>query len=114
MQKSFVLGLVLSLSTLCFAGEKAFTVSFDKATTVGAVKLAPGDYKVKVDGTNAVFMNSSYKSVSAPVKVETAAKKFKNTAVETTKSGSGEIVIAIEVAGTTTKLDFAKPSTATN
>jgi hypothetical protein len=114
MKKSFVLGLVLSLSTLSFAGQKAFTVIFDKATTVGAVKLAPGEYKVKVDGTNAVFTNSNYKSVSTAVKVETSDKKFKETAVDTVKGSSGDVVTSISVGGSTTKLDFSKQSVATN
>jgi len=115
MKKSFVLGLVLSLSTICFAGQKSFTVIFDKATTVGAVKLAPGEYKVKVDGTNAVFTNNSnYKSVSTAVKVETAEQKFKDTAVDTVKGASGDVVTAISVGGSTTRLDFGKQAVATN
>jgi hypothetical protein len=114
MKKSFVFGLVLSLSTLCFAGQKPFTVIFDKATTVGSVKLAPGEYKVKVDGTNAVFTNSNYKSVSTAVKVETADKKFKDTAIDTVKNSSGDSVVSISVGGSTTKLDFSKQSVATN
>jgi hypothetical protein len=114
MKKSFVLGLVLSLSTLCFAGPKSFTVIFDKTTTVGTAKLAPGEYKVKVDGTNAVFTNSNFKSVSTAVKVETSDKKFKDTAVDSVKSGSGDVVTAITVGGSTTKLDFGKQSVATN
>ena len=115
MKKSFVLGVVLSLSTLCFAGQKSFTIILDKATNVRTLKLTPGEYKVKVDGANAVFTNNSnYKSVSTPVKVETADKKFKETAVDTVKSGSGETVTAIQVGGTTTKLDFTKQSIASN
>src|SRR5262245_37535576 len=86
MKKSFVLGVVLSLSTLCFAGQKSFTIILDKVTNVGTIKLTPGEYKVKVDGANAVFTNSNYKSVSTAVKVETADKKFKETAVDTVKS----------------------------
>jgi hypothetical protein len=114
MKKSLVLGVVLSLSTLCFAGQKSFSIILDKVTNVGSIKLAPGEYKVKVDGTNAVFTNSKYQSVSTGVKVETADKKFKETAVDTVKSGSGETVTAIQVGGTTTKLDFTKQSVASN
>src|SRR5262245_37916206 len=113
MKKSLVLGVVLSLSTLCFAGQKSFSIILDKVTNVGTIKLAPGEYKVKVDGTNA-FTNSKYQSVSTGVKVETADKKFKETAVDTVKSGSGETVTAIQVGGTTTKLDFTKQSVASN
>jgi hypothetical protein len=114
MKKSFVLGVVLSLSTLCFAGQKSFTIVLDKATTVGSLKLAPGEYKVKVDGSNAVFTNSKYKSVTTPVKVETTEKKFKETAVDTVNSNDGAAVTAIQVGGTTTKLDFSKQSVASN
>src|SRR5262245_49963836 len=103
MKKSFVLGVALFVSSLCFAGPKSSTVMFDKATTVGNVKLAPGEYRVKVDGANAVFTNSSnYKSVSTPVKVETGEKKFKDTAVDTLNAGSDPTVTSIAIGGTTT------------
>ena len=109
MKKSFVLGLVLSLSTICFAGQKSFTVIFDKATTVGAVKLAPGEYKVKVDGTNAVFTDQkNFKSVTTAVKVQTGEKKFQHTAVDATKDGEVDKVNAIELGGSNTKLEFTK------
>ena len=115
MKKSFVLGVMLALSTVAFAGQKSFTVVFDKAATVGAVTLAPGEYKVKVDGTNAVFTNnSSFKSVSTAVKVETSEKKFKDTAVDSVTSASGQTVQSITIGGTTTKLEFGKQSAATN
>jgi len=114
MKKSFVLGVLLSLSSLAFAGQKSFTVVFDKAATVGSAKLAPGEYKVKVDGSNAVFTDSKYKSVSTAVKVENAEKKFRDTAVDSVTTGDAQTVTAISVGGTTTKLDFSKQSAATN
>jgi len=115
MKKSFVLGVLLSLSTLAFAGPKSFTVVFDKTATVGSVTLVPGEYKVKVDGTNAVFTNkSNFKSVSTAVKVEAGEKKFKDTAIDTLKNGSGETVQSITIGGTTTKLEFGSKSVASN
>ena len=115
MKKSLALGVMLVVSTLAFAGQKSFTVSFDKPATIGAVTLAPGEYKVKVDGTDAVFTNNSnYKSVSTAVKVEAGEKKFKDTAVDSMKNMSGQTVQSITIGGTTTKLDFGKASVATN
>ena len=109
MKKSLVLGVVLSLSSLCFAGQKSYDVIFSAPATVAGVKLAAGEYKVKVDGTNAVFTDSkTFKSVAAPVKVNTAAKKFQFTAVDATKDSSGDKVNAIELGGSTTKLEFTK------
>ncbi len=109
MKKSLVLGVVLSLSSLCFAGQKSYDVIFSAPATVGSVKLAAGEYKVKVDGANAVFTDSkSFKSVTAPVKVETGTKKFQFTAVDATKDSGVDKINAIELGGSTTKLEFTK------
>jgi hypothetical protein len=109
MKKSLVLGVVLSLSSLVFAGQKSYDVIFSAPATVGSVKLPAGEYKVKVDGANAVFTDSkNFKSVSAPVKVETATKKFSFTAVDATKSEGVDKINAIELGGSTTKLEFTK------
>jgi hypothetical protein len=109
MKKSLVLGVVLSLSSLCFAGQKSYEVIFSAPATVGDVKLPAGEYKVKVDGANAVFTDTnSQKSVSTAVKVETAAKKFQYTAIDATKKGDIDTVNAIELGGSTTKLEFTK------
>ena len=108
MKKSLVLGVVLSLSGLCFAGQKSYDLIFAAPSTVGGVKLAAGEYKVKVDGANAVFTDSKQKSVSAPVKVENGTRKFSYTAVDSSKDGGVDTVNAIEFAGSTTKLEFTK------
>ena len=115
MKKSLVLGAMLFVSTLAFAGPKSFTVVFDKPVTVGTVSLTPGEYKVKVDGSTAVFTNNfNYKSVSTAVKVETGDKKFKDTAVDSITSGAGQTINSIAIGGTTTKLEFGSKSAATN
>jgi hypothetical protein len=108
MKKSLVLGTVLFLSGLCFAGQKSYDVIFSAPSTVSGVKLAAGEYKVKVDGANAVFTDSKSKSVTAPVKVDTGTKKYSYTAVDATKDGEVDKVNAIEFGGSTTRLEFTK------
>src|SRR4029453_7726969 len=108
MKKSFVLGAVLFLSGLCFAGQKSYDVIFSAPSTVSGVKLAAGEYKVKVDGTNAVFTDRKAKTVTAPVKVDTRTKKFSYTAVDATKEGNIDKVNAIEFGGSTTRIEFTK------
>jgi hypothetical protein len=98
----------LCLSSLCFAGQKSYAVIFSGPATVSGVKLAAGEYKVKVDGANAVFTDSKSKSVSAPVKVENGAKKFSYTAIDASKDGTVDKVNAIEIGGSTTRLEFTK------
>jgi hypothetical protein len=108
MKKSLVLGVVLSLSSLCFAGQKSYNVTFSAPATVSGVQLPAGEYKVKVDGANAIFTDSKSKSVSAPVKVATGAKKFQYTAVDASKDGAVNKINAIEFGGSTTRLEFAR------
>ena len=107
-KKSLILGGLLSVSMLCFAGSKSYDVTFTSPSTVGGVTLPAGDYKVKVDGANAVFTSAhSNKAITTAVKVETVDKKYQFTAVDATKDGKTERVNAIELGGSTTKLDFA-------
>jgi hypothetical protein len=108
MKKALVLGVALSLSSLCFAGQKSYAITFSAPATVGGVNLPAGDYKVKVDGANAVFTNSKNKTVSAPVKVQTGDKKFAYTAVDSSKGSGGDKINAIELGGSNTKLEFAR------
>ncbi|MEO8594329.1 MAG: hypothetical protein ABI759_13515 [Candidatus Solibacter sp.] len=109
MKKTLFVGVLLSLSSLCFAGQKSYDVIFSAPTKVAGQDLKAGTYKVKVDGANAVFTDqSSNKAVTVPVKVETAAKKSKFTAVDASKEGDVNKVNAIEFAGSTTRLEFAK------
>ena len=114
MKKTLALAGLLSVSMLCFAGSKSYDVTFANPSQVGAVTLAPGDYKVKVEGGNAVFTSvKNNKSVSTAVKAETAAKKFQFTAVDASKNGGTEKVNAIELGGSNTRLDFAPSAGAT-
>jgi hypothetical protein len=110
-KKSFILGGLMSISMLCFAGSKSYDVTFASPSAVGTVTLAAGDYKVKVDGANAVFTDAhNNKTFTTAVKLETASKKFQFTAVDATKEGKTERVNAIELGGSTTKLGFEKPA----
>jgi hypothetical protein len=68
---------------------------------------------VKVDGSNAIFTDSKRHSFTTAIKVETGAKKFEYTAVDSTDSGANELVHSITLGGSVTKIDFAD-STATN
>jgi hypothetical protein len=60
-----------------------------------------------VDGSNAVFTNvETNKSVTAPVKIENAGKKYDTTAIESRQEGDAQHIKDIELGGSNTKLDF--------
>ena len=107
--KSILLIGTLALSGLSIANAKSYNFILDQTAKAGTVILAPGEYKVKVDGSNAVFTNlNSQKSFSTPVKVNNASRKNEYTALETTQQNGGELIQAIELGGSTETLEFGE------
>ena len=96
----------LLLAALCTADAKDYTVTFTKPVQVGSVKLAAGEYKVKVNGATATFTNSTRKSVNAPVTVKKVEKKSSYTAAETRTVNGEENLSAIDLDGADFKLVF--------
>jgi hypothetical protein len=106
MKKSLLLIGVLSLASIGFAGAKKYDISLSTASKVGSVTLAPGSYKLQVEGDKAVFTDSRNKTITVPVKLETSATKFGQTSVEASNKTGQEVIEAIDLAGTTTKVEF--------
>jgi hypothetical protein len=97
----------LALASLSLASAKSYDITLTQAAKAGSAQLAAGQYRLKIDGSNAIFTNvDSNKSVTVPVKVENAAKKFGETAVDTTDANGTSTVESIELGGSTTKLGF--------
>jgi hypothetical protein len=105
--KSLLFLGVLAFSTLSIANTKSYHVTLHEAAMVGSVALSSGDYRVKVEGSNAIFTGAEAgQSFTVPVKVENAPKKYENTAVESTKQGDSVQIKSIEFGGSDVKLDF--------
>jgi P pilus assembly chaperone PapD len=108
MKKSLILCAVLSLSSLCFAGQKSYGVTLSAPVTISGVKLQAGDYKIKMDGANAVFTDKKSQKVNVPAKITTGAKKVQYTIINTSKSDGVDKVKAIDIGGSTTRIEFAE------
>ncbi len=98
--------LCLSLSAGSLPGTKQYSITLTQPVTVGTVKLAPGDYKLKVDGFNAIFINKQRKEFSSPVKVQPADKKAAATAIETREENGVSEITIIDIGGADFKLVF--------
>jgi hypothetical protein len=104
--KKFAIVAVLALSSLTLVSAKTYDIVLSNPTTVGSVQLKPGQYKLKVDGANAIFTDANSKSFTTPVKVESCDKKFDDTRVQSTKDGGGDRINEIDLGGSKTKLGF--------
>jgi hypothetical protein len=100
--------LVFALAGLAVASAKNFTIILSSPSKVGNTTLQAGQYRLAVEGSQAVFTDSSrQKAAEVGVKVETATKKFQATEVETSKANGTTSVDQIHLGGTTTILKFA-------
>ncbi|MGB9455260.1 MAG: hypothetical protein WCB12_04410 [Bryobacteraceae bacterium] len=103
----FLVGFV-SVCSFALAGTKTYDVVFAQQSVVGTLQLAPGEYKLKVENGTATFTDvRTRKSVSAPAKVEAVDKKFARTAVDAFREGKTDRVAAIQLGGSTTKVEFS-------
>lgn len=99
----------LALSTLALAGTRSYDVVISAPAKAGSVQLAPGTYKLKVEGSNAIFTGEqSRESVTVPVKVENSDTKHNATALDSTKQGDIQQITSIELGGSKIKLEFGQ------
>jgi hypothetical protein len=96
----------LLFAALCTAGTKQYTVTFVNSVQVGSVTLPAGEYKVKVDGTNAIFTDRHKKTFTTPAKIEKVEKKSPFTAAETKEVHGTQELNAIDLDGADFKLVF--------
>ncbi len=107
--KFALLTVAVALSTLAIAGPKNYNVVFSTPTKAGSIDLAPGDYKMKVEGSNAIFTDEhTGASVTVPVKVENTETKFNSTVLDTKMEGKTALLTSIELGGSKIKLEFGK------
>jgi hypothetical protein len=103
---SIFLAGVLSLSGLAMAGSKSYDISLPAAVKAGTLQLAAGEYKLKIDGATATFVDHTRKTFTAPIKMVSAPHKFNYTAVETSPEAGSERITAIDLAGSASQVEF--------
>ena len=107
--KSLLMVGALTLSSLGIASAKSYDIVLSAPARAGATELKPGDYKLKIEGSHAVFTGAeNAKSVSVPVKVENSDKKFNNTVVESTNQDGMDNIHAIDLGGSNTRLNLGQ------
>jgi hypothetical protein len=102
--KSLLMVGALTLSSLGMASAKSYDIVLQAPAMAGTTELKPGEYKLKVEGSEAVFTAQNAKSFSVPVKVENSDQKFANTSVETSNQGGMDNIQAIDLGGSSTRL----------
>jgi hypothetical protein len=107
--KSLLIVGALGMASLGIASAKSYDITLSGPAMAGATELKPGAYKVKVEGSQAVFTDvQSSKTWTAAVKVENGDRKFDTTTVESTNQGEMAHINAIDLGGSNTKIEFGQ------
>jgi hypothetical protein len=92
-------------AALMLASAATYNVTFFQPSVVAGKELKAGDYKVTMDGGNAIISMGKQK-VEAPAKIETADSKFSSTSVRYTTEDGKMKIQEIRLGGTNQKVVF--------
>jgi len=101
---------LLLIATLALAGianAKSYTITLSAPTRAGSIRLAAGEYSMKLQDSNAIFTNvQNRKTFTIAVKTETGDKKFDVTAVVTDSKDGDSYLTSVELGGSHTKIEL--------
>lgn len=107
-KKSLLFIGALTLSTLAFASPKSYDILLAAPAQAGQMQLAAGEYRLHVEGSNAIFTNvDTNHSFVATVKIENTSK-HETTAVETKSDNGSAHITTIDLGGSTETLQFGE------
>jgi len=104
--KSLLIAGALTLSSIAFAGTKSWEFCLSSSSALGATELKPGEYRIKVEGTQATLRDQTTgKSVTVNVKIEHATRKFDQTVVKSAAKDGKDQILEIQLGGTDTRVE---------
>ena len=104
MTKKFMLSFAAAALMVASAAEK-HNITFFQPSFVNGTELAPGDYRMELDGDKLVISKGKQK-IEASVKTEQTDSKFGSTSVRYATTDGKYKVQEIRLGGTNRKLVF--------
>jgi hypothetical protein len=110
MRKSLVVGGLLALAWVSQAAARNYEFLLPTATQAGHVTLAAGQYRLRVEGSTAVFTNvRSNEIFVVPVRLDNAPKHeagVLDMKIALKKQAGMQVLASIELEDTSTTLKF--------
>jgi len=106
--RSLLVAGALTFASVMLASAKTYDIIIPAPVKVGAVELKPGEYKLKIEGSQAVFTDSHDKSFSVPATVENADRKFGDTRLESANLNGMDTIQAIDLGDSNTRLKLGQ------
>jgi hypothetical protein len=98
--------IMLALLAVCLVSAKNYTFSLAEPTQAGTVLLKPGEYTVKVIGSQVALVDNDGRRIDVSATVETANEKFDYTAILISKADGKARIEAVQLGGSKNKVLF--------
>ena len=106
--RSFLIVGAVALSSATLASAKTYDITLPATAKAGTVELQPGQYKVRIEGSQAVFTDAHNKSFTVPATVENTEKKFGYTSIETANHDGMDTIQAIDLGDSKTRVKLGQ------
>jgi len=97
---------VLALLGVSLASAKTYSFRLSESCRAGSAQLQPGEYKLKLEGDKVILIDKKGRSIEAVAKVETADRKYNETAVAVTKAEDSGRIEWIALGGSKSRVVF--------
>jgi hypothetical protein len=97
---------VIALLGVSLASAKSYTITLSNPCQAGGAQLKPGQYTLKLDGPKVVLVDSKGKSIETNARIETADRKFDQTAMVISTADGTARLQSIMLAGSKSKVIF--------
>jgi hypothetical protein len=99
----------LTLASFGIARAKSYDITLSSPAKAGTTELKAGAYRVKVEGSQAVFTNEeSQKSVTVPVTIQHSGQKASETSVQIHSNNGVDTIHEISLGGSDTKVELSE------
>ena len=101
--------LALVMAGVLLAGSKTsgktYTFTISEKAAAGAVQLKPGEYHLKLDGTQVMLIKDG-KQIETTATVESGDRKFDATAIVSSSADGSNRILSIQLGGSNNKVVF--------
>ena len=87
-------------------GAKTYTIMLSDQAMAGNAQLKPGEYHLKLDGSQVVLIDKNGNQIETTGTVETAERKFEGTAIATSKADGTNRILSIKLGGSRNSVVF--------
>jgi len=106
MLKRIALIALIALAAVSIASAKTYTFTISDRVQAGDTQLKPGDYHLKVDGSDVVLLDHGGRRIDVNMKLEEADGKFSATSLTISTAEATPRLESVELGGSKVRIVF--------